>query len=157
MPRHQDPTYPLTPPGKRVSVFVKLFIAFHVMAIVSWALPPPPQNEDLAINRQSPKLFAQSLGRFVSDGTLHFNQHFIKTSPVRIYLMYTGFWQYWDMFSPNPASIDFYGTATITYKDGSTKPYTFPRMYEMCIPKKYVSERYRKFYERAHVEKVEGM
>lgn len=61
----------------------------------------------------------------------------------------TGFWQYWDMFAPDPAQTDIYLTAKVTYADGSSMIYHYPRMAELSIFWKYVKERYRKFYERA--------
>jgi hypothetical protein len=145
------------PEDRRVSVWVKLFVLFHLAAITSYSLPNAPKymedkKQPLALDTTNVRTTLKSLGANISDGTLYYNQHFIKPSPLKYYSMFTGFWQFWDMFSPNPASIDFYGTAEITYKDGSTSPYTYPRMYDMSIPEKYVNERYRKFYERAHLE-----
>ena len=52
----------------------------------------------------------------------------------------------------NPAQRDYYGDALITYRDGKESVYQYPRMYTLPIPEKYVQERYRKFYERAHLE-----
>ena len=72
-----------------------------------------------------------------------------ETSPVKYYLIPTGFWQYWDMFAPNPANIDFYCDAEVTYADGSHRTYTYPRMYKLGIIQKYGMERFRKYYERA--------
>jgi len=79
------------------------------------------------------------------------DQEFIS-KPIQCYLFTTGFWQYWDMFAPNPSNIDFYGDAVIHYKDGSTSIYLYPRMFLLSIPEKYLKERYRKFFERAHAE-----
>ena len=176
MPRNEA-SLPPAPPKKRVFFLIKVFVVLHIIAITSWSLPNAPSNEDFAKLRQvvahgdadaleslpanasalakfkanvAPRL--QAAGRIVSDGSLFENDRYVKDSPLKFYLLFTGFWQYWDMFSPNPASIDFYGTATITYKNGDKKLYTFPRMFTLGIPQKYVSERYRKFYERAHTE-----
>ncbi len=152
MPRDvQLPKSASTKP-KRVSVFIKIFVFLHLVAITCWSLPDAPKGTSFGVDRSSAKATARSIGKDISDGTLYLNQNYLKASPLKFYLMFSGFWQYWDMFSPNPAQIDFYGTATITYKDGRTSLYTFPRMYTMGIPQKYVSERYRKFYERAHPE-----
>lgn len=145
------------PEEKRVSPAVKLFVLIHLVAITSWALPNAPayiqkKSNPLALDTRTAQTTARSLGAAISDGTLFYNQRYLKTSPLKYYTMFSGFWQYWDMFSPNPASIDFYGTAEITYKDGTKMPYTYPRMYELDNAHKYVSERYRKFYERAHLE-----
>lgn len=173
MPRKTVSASPTPPVRRRVFFLIKVFVLLHIIAITSWSLPNAPST-DFAQLRQIvahgdpsfapanasglqkiraaivPRL--QAAGRIVSDGTLYENQVYVKDSPAKFYLLFTGFWQYWDMFSPNPASIDFYGTALVCYKDGTAKNYQFPRMYTMGIPKKYVSERYRKFYERAHTE-----
>ena len=150
------PTDPMTvdtsAQGKRgVSFWIKLLVFIHVVAITSWTLPNPANpNETLTVDKTNPLTVARSIGRNISDGTLIYNNRFVKASPLQFYVLSTGFWQYWDMFSPNPASIDFYGTATVTYQNGLTKEYGYPRMYEESIPKKYVTERFRKFYERAN-------
>jgi hypothetical protein len=51
------------------------------------------------------------------------------------------------MFSPDPANINTYLTATIHYKDGSTRQYTYPRIQTLGIFQKYRQERWRKFIE----------
>jgi len=135
---------------ERVSIFVKIFVFFHIVAITSWTLPHTTVTRPLDIDKRNVGTVLHSVGNSISNGTLYFNQKYVTTSPVKFYLYFTGFWQYWDMFSPNPASIDFYCTAVITYKDGTTLDYAYPRMYSMGIPKKYISERYRKFYERVN-------
>lgn len=144
-------------PEKRVSVWVKLFVLFHIISIVSWSLPPPAPaiangSRKLELDTRSGPGFARSAGSIVSDGLLLVNQKYVKTSPVRLYALTTGFWQYWDMFAPNPAHTDFYGTAEIEYRDGTKAHYAYPRVYSFAIPVKYFKERYRKYYERAHLE-----
>jgi hypothetical protein len=76
--------------------------------------------------------------------------------PVRSYLFTFGVWQYWDMFSPNPADTDIYGDAVVHFKNGSTKVVQYPRISTLSIPQKYMQERFRKFYERAHDEVSTG-
>jgi hypothetical protein len=92
--------------------------------------------------------FAQSL----NDGYRVFNRFVLKDSPIKFYELGTGFWQYWDMFAPNPADADYFGDAVVTFKDGSSLTYEYPRMFKMNILAKYTKERYRKFYERANTE-----
>ncbi len=166
-----DQTTSDTAPRKRgVSFWIKLLVFVHVFAITSWTLPIPANSDEkltidappivdkpsaTIVDKMSTRLnhvagVARSIGRNISDGTLIYNNRFVKASPLQFYVLSTGFWQYWDMFSPNPASIDFYGTASITYQNGITKEYGYPRMYDESIPKKYVTERFRKFYERAN-------
>jgi hypothetical protein len=128
-------------PAKTVSPWIKAFVALHILAITVWSLPNAPPGVLLGKNK--------ALG---GDAILLFNQRHLKPSPLKYYLLPTGFWQYWDMFSPNPASTDFYGTAEIVYLDGAVEPYQYPRMYVLPLHEKYLKERYRKFYERAHLE-----
>ena len=142
---------------KNVSVWIKLFVLMHAVAIISWSLPNPPPavssgQKKLGIDTRSGRHFVQSAGSFVSDGLLYVNQQYVRSSPLRFYSLSTGFWQYWDMFSPNPANTDYYGSAEITYQDGTVKNVEYPRVYSASIPVKYLRERYRKFYERAHLD-----
>ena len=119
-------------------IWVKIFVGLHIFAITAWCLPKPP---DPILNGTVPPRG--------SDWLLFGNYRYVKTFPPLIdYLMVTGFWQYWDMFAPNPASADFYADAIVTYRDGSTKIYNYPRIEKMPVGEKYVSERYRKFFER---------
>ncbi len=123
----------------RVSIWVKLFVLFHLVAITSWAIPSPPS----AVER----------GKVTPAGTQwipYWNKKYIKPSPpITLYLTTTGFWQYWDMFAPDPAQTDSWGDADIIFKDGSMKHYQYPRMFLLSIPLKLIKERYRKYFERA--------
>ena len=170
-----------TQPKRGVSIWIKIFVVIHLIAITSWSLPnatsdlltgkrkltvdwgqwrnpvanlgqPAVALSDLGQDGRNLLGGARDIGRNISDGSLMYNDLYVKQCPIKYYTLSTGFWQYWDMFSPNPASIDFYGTATVFYQNGSSVLYHYPRMYDLSIPKKYVSERYRKFYERAHTE-----
>ena len=84
------------------------------------------------------------------DQLLAANNRLRYESPLRYYLQVTGFWQYWDMFAPNPANTDSWLTAEIEYADGEVVKAEYPRIQHMPIPEKYVNERYRKFTERLH-------
>lgn len=136
--RSTDSGAPRTAP-----VWVKVLVALHVIAVTIWALPRP----------------ADSImdGKVPPAGTgwlLYWNAKYLKElNPIKAYLLCTGNWQYWDMFAPDPAGIDWYCTATVTYRDGSVREILYPRMYSLSLPMKYVKERFRKFYERAHDEK----
>ena len=66
---------------------------------------------------------------------------------VRPYLVVTAFAQSWSMFSPNPDHLDVFLEARITYADGKTRSYIFPRMVDMNYAKKYEEERWRKMTE----------
>lgn len=125
---------------KTAPTWVKALVGFHVFAICVWALPNPPET---IVNGVSKPRASQWL--------LFWNAQYLKTlTPVRCYLFVTGTWQYWDMFSPDPASTDWYGTVDVEYRDGTKRTVPYPRMNDLPIPMKYVKERYRKFYERAH-------
>ncbi len=144
-----------TPSPKQVSPWVKAFVFFHILAIFAWAVPNPAtpylNGTPWRLRTDGPTNFAQSL----NDGFRVWNFYVLKNSPLKFYDLSTGFWQYWDMFAPNPADTDFYGDAVITYQDGSTKIYDYPRMYKLSLFSKYIKERYRKFYERAHSEEYQ--
>lgn len=145
------------PAERNAPRWIKAFVAFHLIAITIWALPNPPQEflngtRPIGIRTDSVKSFGQSLASTLTDGLLTWNSKYGKPSFLRFYTMSTGFWQYWDMFAPNPANTDRYGTATIRYADGTTEEWAYPRVYDLGIFEKYLKERYRKFFERAHDE-----
>ena len=118
---------------------MKLFVIFHVVAITVWALPNPSK----LISDGTVKPYGTQWLPYLND------KHLKALPPISVYLNVTGFWQYWDMFSPDPAQIDNWGDAFITYKNGTVKRYQYPRMFLLPIPDKYLTERYRKFFEHA--------
>jgi hypothetical protein len=64
------------------------------------------------------------------------------------YVIKLGLWHSWDMFSPDPLSINFTVEGQITYRDGTTRVWEFPRMEKLGLWKRYQKERYRKWRER---------
>ena len=98
---------------------ITLFVCWHLFAIAIWLLPFSP-------------------GIVQSCAPL-----------VRVYMTTTGFMQSWTMFSPNPDNLDVYMQARITYAQGDSRVYTFPRMATMSYAKRYEEERWRKFIENA--------
>ena len=134
---------------RKASPWLKAFVLFHIFAITVWAIPEPPEN--IRNGKVSPQ---------GSDYILLWNWNYLKTTtgPVTIqpilsdYVLCTGFWQYWDMFAPNPASADFYGDGIVKYKDGTEKLWNYPRIEKMPIPEKFMMERYRKFFERVRLD-----
>jgi hypothetical protein len=70
----------------------------------------------------------------------------------RSYMVLTGNWQNWCMFSPDPVAVDTYLGATIHYQDGSTRQYTFPRISKLRPISKYRQERWRKFIENTQAD-----
>lgn len=140
------------PSWDKVSIWVKLFVFFHILAITAWTLPRPPitvldGTEPLVMDTASPASTIRSLGRYLGDGTLLFNDQHLKPSPIKYYMVGTGFWQHWSMFAPNPANVDIYPTATIHYADGTQSSVSY-RMFDLPLHEKYIQERYRKYFEK---------
>ncbi len=108
---------PLTARQKRSVTTV--FIVIHLIAIYSWAMPPASGSWN------GPKRFIDGI--------------------FRPYLLFTGLWQGWDMFAPDPLRINTYLEADITFEDGSTARWKFPRMEHMGKFRAYYKERWRKW------------
>lgn len=127
-------------PTRRVNPIVKILVFFHIFMIASWSTPKPA---DAIINGVAPPQGEEWL--------LYLNQRYVKQNDLlNNYLTFTGLWQGWDMFAPNPADTDLWLSAEVTYRDGSKAPAHFPRIKNLSIPAKYFKERYRKYYERAN-------
>jgi len=101
--------------SRRVRIAVSAFIAFHLFCIVIWALPL-----DTALVVQC-------------------------REAVKGYVLWTGLFQKWDMFAPDPSKLNNYVGAVVTYRDGSKSEWDFPRMEKLGIVDKYFKERYRKY------------
>lgn len=125
---------------RKVNPIVKILVFAHLFMIASWSMPRPAD----AISNGIVKPRGE-------EWILHLNyEHIRKNDVLNNYLTWTGLWQGWDMFAPNPANVDIYLTSEVTYQDGSKKPGYFPRIKDLPIWEKYFKERYRKFYERAN-------
>ena len=98
-------------------IAINVFLIFHILAITCWALPL-----NIPLMLECKEL-------------------------VRPYFVWSGIFQSWDMFSPNPKVVNSYLEALIIYKDGSTQFWTFPRMQLLGLTERYYRERYRKFEE----------
>ncbi len=68
------------------------------------------------------------------------------------YINYAGLWQSWGMFAPEPANLNLYIHALITYRDGTQRAWSFPRMNRLDYFTRYRLERYRKYEEYAHLD-----
>lgn len=126
---------------ERFPTWIKVLVGFHVFAITTWTIPPPPPQAEAEGHQRTP-----------IESFLVFNKYHVKTQPSYQYLQSLGLWQAWDMFAPNPSFRDVWSEAGLVYRSGQTKDVTFPRMQEMSIPQKYVMERFRKYNERASHE-----
>jgi hypothetical protein len=65
--------------------------------------------------------------------------------PVEPLITYTGLWQGWTMFSPDPRMVNLDLDAIITYSDGTTTVWQYPRVDKLAFFEKMLKERYRKF------------
>ena len=128
----------------RIHPLVVGFVIFHVLAITLYALPKP--SDQVLAGKTAPR---------GSDSLLMFNYKEIKQwAPVYGYLYTTGFWQYWDMFAPDPAQTDVWCDAEIVFLDGTKTTFAYPRIKSLTIPEKFMRERHRKFYERVNSEQT---
>lgn len=125
---------------KRVAIPVKIFVFLIIFGITVWSLPNPPPSV------QSGK--RQPGG---SDWILYWNQKYLKSNTfLSNFMLCTGLWQSWDMFSPNPSNLNIWADEVVTFADGTTRRHQYPRIEILPIPEKYLKERYRKFFERAN-------
>lgn len=148
----------MSEPAKRgVKWWIKALVLFHLFAITFWSLPDPPARLRIWADQPDSELLKTARPPQGSDWILVKNRQFLKKSNLHYYLTSTGFWQYWDMFAPNPSNLDVWVDAEVEYEDGTQDIQPYPRMYELPIPVKYVKERYRKFLERAHLEENQWM
>ena len=101
--------------GHLLRTAISLFLAFNLFAILSWCVP-----------LESPFISA-------------------CRNATRRYMLFTGLFQKWDMFAPNPSSLNGYVGAQVIFHDGHTALWSFPRMEELGLVDKYFRERYRKY------------
>ena len=66
---------------------------------------------------------------------------------VRPYMLWTGLFQSWDTFAPNPPVVNSYVKAVVVTHDRHLHVWAFPRMEELSLGQRYGKERYRKFAE----------
>lgn len=108
------------------------FIILHVMLITVWSLPKT--NHPAAIARFAMKL-REDLQKSIE--------------PI---MVFTGLWQGWDMFAPNPLTTNFDVVAEITFRDRSKKIWVFPKMERLGLVERYQKERYRKWREQVRLD-----
>jgi hypothetical protein len=61
------------------------------------------------------------------------------------YMVFSGLYQGWDMFAPDPLSVNSYLEADITYWDGRMQVWRFPRPQDVGYFDRMFTERYRKW------------
>src|ERR1700746_186622 len=108
-------------------IAINAFLLFHILAISCWALP-----------LNSPLISS-----------------FRKL--VRPYFIWSGLFQSWDMFSPEPKRANSYLEAIVIYKDGTSTLWSFPRMELLSANERYAKERYRKFEENLQNDQYSGL
>jgi hypothetical protein len=111
----------------RWQTIVSIFILFHLIAITCWASP-----WNIPVVRDVKEL-------------------------VRPYLLWSGLFQSWDMFAPNPKPENAYVRAVVITSDRHIKVWNFPRMEELSFGQRYQKERYRKFVESILDQKNEAL
>ena len=60
-------------------------------------------------------------------------------------MRFSGLWQGWAMFAPNPISEDIYVSARVSFSDGSHVDWDLSRMNKMGYGQRYAMERWRKW------------
>lgn len=123
---------------------IKAWFFFHCFAIVTRTIPVPTEED---FNRVAkPGVTPVKLNSEIKVANLKSWRQ--KEWLVPYYTETLGFWQYWDMFAPNPAQEDVWIDAVVEFADGSEKVESYPRMAEMPLTRKFLYERYRKYRER---------
>jgi hypothetical protein len=61
--------------------------------------------------------------------------------------VWSGLFQTWDFFAPNPRPVNSYIQATVVTQEHHMRVFDFPRMEQLSYGKRYREERYRKFAE----------
>ncbi len=136
---------------RTVHPIIKAWVAFHALMVILYSAPQPKPNETQEVDKHTP---FENLVRpraaflvYAKEFSWYNGPDQLRRLPY-LYMASTGLWQWWDMFAPNPASIDAWMDAEIQYEDGTTSIYQYPRIYDLPIWQKYFKERYRKYRER---------
>ena len=66
-------------------------------------------------------------------------------APLEPFILYTGLWQTYTVFAPNPRNFNLDLQATIVYRDGSSSVWKYPRMEQMGLLERMEKERFRKY------------
>jgi hypothetical protein len=114
---HSAPEPATAGPTALVRGAIMVFVLFHLIAITLWALPV--ENRLVTGVREV----------------------------IRPYMLWSGLFQSWDMFAPNPKSVNAYVKAVIITQHRHIQIFTFPRMETLSLRERYSKERYRKFVE----------
>ena len=102
-------------PSRPKRALISTFLLFHIVAILSWSLP----LNSLLIMRVKEK--------------------------VTPYMLWSGLFQVWDMFAPEPPMLNSYLEAELIFQNGATALWKFPKMQDMGFAERYFKERHRKW------------
>jgi len=108
-------------------IAINVFLAFHILAATCWCMPIDSPLIPLCKNL------------------------------VRPYFLWAGLFQSWDMFAPIPKGTNTYIEATLIYRDGSRKIWTYPRVEQMSLTERIFKERYRKFAEHLQRDELDEL
>lgn len=64
---------------------------------------------------------------------------------IRPLILFTGLWQNFAVFSPNPRNINLHLDAIVHYEDGTSGVWHYPRMERLPLVERTFEERYRKY------------
>lgn len=132
--------------SRNAPLWLKLFVGFHLIAITSWSLP-----------KSAPGVLNGAADPVGLDWLPYFNDKYVRVSPTQQYILAVGLWQSWDMFAPNPTHKDVWCDAIVRFESGRETTFQYPRVYLENYLGKYAKERYRKYYERAHLNSFSWM
>ena len=141
-------------PKRHVHPLIKTWVILHAIIISCWSIPITPKSLQAYTRKNAtPREIANSpRPKFLQWVQIYNDQLVRENSLVRNYLLPTGFWQYWDMFAPDPSNNDIWFDATIATNDNKTVNMELNRIASMPLVKKYFKERYRKYFERVHLD-----
>ncbi|MEA2259190.1 MAG: hypothetical protein QOJ51_2015, partial [Acidobacteriaceae bacterium] len=66
---------------------------------------------------------------------------------VMPYMRWSGLYQSWDMFGPDPVKVNAYVKAVVISRDRHMQVWSFPKMEDLGLGERFRKERYRKFME----------
>ena len=96
---------------------ISAFILFHLIAITLWAIP-----YDFSLIVKAREV-------------------------IQPYMRWTGLFQTWNMFAPNPIPTNTYIKAVVITEHHRIYTWNYPRMDQLGLGERYRKERYRKFAE----------
>lgn len=141
-------------PAPTLAWWKRAAVSIIAVFVLSFALPNPPPAIVNGFVKPTPLssdwiLWVNSEFRNITFPFKAYPSQTIDFNPVRYTMNGSGLWQYWDMFAPDPFSVEHYVDAEVTYADGSTRQITLHRQSQTPLFTRYLTERYRKYFERA--------